>query len=177
MVLKNKFLIFVLYLILTLTGCNPFGPAETDGEGSTIITNQKTPDEVFTNFAYAYNFKDTVVYSDLLDSSFLFIAKNYATTPVSEFTWGRDIDIRATSRMFNAFHTINLIWIRSKDENFTPDNTEYSVYKIYQLTMDGGTQNASINGEAYFELIKKNINPKDSTGTWLISKWLDLATF
>ena len=100
--LKKILLIYPLYFLI-ISGCiNPFAPPLTDKEVNInlIITEQKTPDEVLTNFSYAYSFKDSLIYSDLLDSSFLFISKNYATNPVTDLTWGRDTDIKTTVGLF-----------------------------------------------------------------------------
>ena len=169
--------IAVCIIIFYILACNPFGPAEGEGEGNNILTDQRTPQEVFTNFSYAYNFKDSIVYSDLLDSSFLFISTNYATTPVSEITWGRDIDIKTTVGMFRHFRTLNLLWIADISYGYENDSTEYEVEKTFQLTLDGGQEFPALNGRGKFRLHKRIINPKDSCGVWLLTRWEDQATF
>jgi len=75
-----KKLIILKALVLSVAGLvifrcfNPFAPKLEDaGNQNLIITEQKTPEEVLQNFKYAYVFKDSVLYSDLLDSSFVFI--------------------------------------------------------------------------------------------------------
>jgi hypothetical protein len=79
--MKHHFLF--LAIILVLVSCNPFAPSLTDKESNNSkITQQKTPRDVLTNFRYAYVFKDSLVYSDVLDSSFQFISKNYSVFAV-----------------------------------------------------------------------------------------------
>ena len=68
-------------ITLLLFSCNPFAPTFDDDISTTaiILTDQETPQEVMTNFAFAYNFKDSLVYSDLIDTTFLFLSKNFDT--------------------------------------------------------------------------------------------------
>jgi hypothetical protein len=81
---------------------NPFAPELDDGGLATpLITDQSTPEEVLINFKYAYIFKDSLLYADLLDSSFLFqyFDPNQGTSGIfDDFT--REEDLRATGRFF-----------------------------------------------------------------------------
>ena len=56
---------------------NPFAPAVAGDElqGTLLLTEQKTPDQVLQNFQYAYTFKDSLVYSEILDTAFIFIRR------------------------------------------------------------------------------------------------------
>lgn len=166
--------IAIILLILFSSGCvNPFAPEiKTGGYSSVlIITDQQNPDEVLTNFSYAYNFKDSLVYSDLLDSSFLFISKNYATDPVTDLTWGRDIDIQTTVGLFRHFQNINLVWGGTIFQYYFQDSSVAEIKKTFQLTLNGGVEIPPINGEALFNFAKK------SSGIWKITRWEDLSTF
>ncbi|MGD9898488.1 MAG: hypothetical protein AB7T22_05085 [Calditrichaceae bacterium] len=166
--------IAVILLFISLYGCvNPFAPEIKSGKysSSLIITDQQNPDEVLTNFSYAYNFKDSLVYSDLLDSSFLFISKNYATDPVTDLTWGRDVDIRTTVGLFRHFQNINLVWGGTIFQYYFQDSTEAEIKRTFQLTLNGGVEIPPINGEALFNFAKK------SSGIWKITRWEDLSTF
>lgn len=171
----------VVLLVLLTSGCiNPFAPSLTD-EGidkNLILTEQHSPEEVLINFSYAYNFKDSLVYSDLLDSSFLFISKNFATDPVTDLTWGRDIDIKTTVGMFRHFETLNLIWEGTVYSRFiNQEKTLKEIKKIFNLTINGGTDIPTLRGEALFLFKKKILNESDTTGIWTIIRWEDLATF
>jgi hypothetical protein len=165
--------ICISIILLVILGCNPFAPALVDsGSQPGIITAQKTPDEVLTNFQYAYIYQDSLIYSDVLDSSFLFISKNYGTTPPTDINWGRDVDIRATAGMFRHFKDqIDLTWDDKISERFVGDSTEYEIKILFQLTMGGGVDIPTIRGEALFNFRK---NPSD---IWKITRWEDLSSF
>ncbi len=171
-------LFLLVFVALLLEGCvNPFAPALTEAGGSheLILSEQDTPEGVFVNFSYSYNFKDSLVYSDLLDSTFLFISKNYATTPVTDLTWGRDVDIKTTVGLFRHFQTLNLKWEATIFERFLgTDSSRKEIKKRFQLTFDGGQEIPAINGDALFILKKKTRNKKPF---WQITRWEDLSTF
>ena len=125
-------------LLLFLLACNPFAPELIDsGPQSSIITGQRTPDEVLTNFRYAYVFKDSLIYSDVLDSSFIFISKNYSSIPPTDINWGRDVDIKATVGLFRYFDVLELNWGGKLSEGFGPDSTLYEIKITFQLALIG----------------------------------------
>ncbi len=66
----------VVIAVLTLSNCaNPFAPklGELSTDFGFLLTAQQTPDETLTNFQFAYTFKDSLVYRDLLDDDFVFV--------------------------------------------------------------------------------------------------------
>lgn len=166
---------------LLAVGCNPFAPELTDDLSgkALILTEQKTPQDVLTNFSYAYNFKDSLVYSDLLDSSFLFISKNFATDPVTDLIWGRDVDIKTTVGMFRHFQTINLTWQGTVfNRPLNEDSTVVEIKNTFQLTLNGGSDIPPLNGEALFIFQRKIIGSlPDTTHIWKIIRWEDLSSF
>lgn len=170
-----KYFISFILLILVVFSCNPFAPSLTEGDqNSNTITQQKTPRDVLTNFRYAYVFKDSLVYSDVLDSSFQFISKNYGTSPPTNINWGRDVDIRTTTRLFRHFEFLELEWgaILSKAIPIAQNDSLTSEMKItFQLTLDSGREIPTIKGEALFNFIK------NSEGIWKITRWEDLSSF
>jgi len=173
---------FTILLLLFLTSAcgNPFAPLLTDKNLSKnlLLTEQHTPEDVLINFAYAYNFKDSLVYSDLLDSSFLFISKNFATDPVTNLTWGRDVDLKTTNGLFRHFQTINLVWDGTIFPHFlNQEHTLKEITKTFKLTLDGGVEVPTVTGEALFIFKKKQINPPDTSGIWKIIRWEDRSTF
>ena len=171
MIKSNIFLLIIsVYIVTCLVMCNPFAPELTDGDidAGLIITAQKSPKDVLTNFSFAYNFKDSLVYIDLLDSSFIFISKDFNTDPVTDIKWGRDIDIRATNRMFRYFQSLDLVWGRSVNQSFLDeDSLLYELTTNFQLTIDGGKVYSTITGIALFHFIKK------PSGIWKITRWED----
>lgn len=181
--MKSDYSVTIYFILLIiLSGCiNPFAPSLSDqaGDENAILSDQTTTEGVFVNFSFAYNFKDSLVYSDLLDSSFIFLSKNFATTPVTDLTWGRDTDMRTTAGIFRYFETIDLIWDNeSVSERFlNEDSTLKEIQKTFQLTLNGGSEYPSIRGDALFHLTKSKLNKQDTTKIWRISRWEDLATF
>lgn len=170
----------MVFTLFTLFGCNPFAPSLTSNKqgNQLILTEQKTAEDVLINFSYAYNFKDSLVYSDLLDSSFLFISKNFATDPVTNLTWGRDVDIKTTAGLFRHFQTINLVWDGTIFPHFlNEEKTEKEITKTFKLTLDGGAEVPTITGTALFVFRKRIINPPDTSGIWKITRWEDRSSF
>ena len=111
MIRTSSNILLTLVLVICAGCLNPFAPGLSDGEegGSAILTEQLSPEEVLTNFRYAYTFKDSLVYADLLDSSFQFIYIDYETEQPTSDHWGRDEDIKTTVRMFRHFQSLDLV--------------------------------------------------------------------
>jgi len=171
--MNRLFTVFIISAVVL--GCNPFAPGLSDeGSRHDEITTQRTPRDVLTNFRYAYVYKDSLVYSDILDSAFQFISKNYGTSPPTNINWGRDIDILTTARLFRHFDLLELEWgsILSKNLPISRLDSNLSEIKItFQLTLDGGREIPTIKGEALFNFIR---NPD---GIWKITRWEDLSSF
>ncbi|KAA3617422.1 MAG: hypothetical protein D8M58_02400 [Calditrichaeota bacterium] len=164
--------IFISPFVFLILSCNPFAPSLSDDISNTslILTEQRTPQEVMTNFAFAYNFKDSLVYSDLIDTTFLFISKDYSTDPVTDLTWGRDTELKATSGLFKKSQTLNLIWGGTIFEHEI-DSTHVEMKQLFQLTLDIDFVLRTINSEALF-ILRRN-----SSGRWKITRWEDKAAF
>ena len=106
-------LLYILVLLGLTSHCfNPFAPKlDNTGNQSIVITEQRSPDEVLQNFLYAYTFKDSLVYADLLDSSFVFVYFDPNIGSSGRFvSWGRDVDLKTTGQLFRNAETINLTW-------------------------------------------------------------------
>lgn len=91
---------------------NPFAPKlEKTLNFDLLITEQKTPEDVLQNFKLAYFFRDSLLYSELLDSSFTFIYFDPNIESSGRFvSWSRDTDLRTTGRLLREFDVINLVW-------------------------------------------------------------------
>ena len=147
---------------------NPFAPKLIDSEDSDlIITDQKTPDEVLQNFKYAYVFKDSVLYSDLLDSSFVFIYFDPNLESSGRFvSWGRDIDLKTTGRLLRNFDVIDLIWNSTIYSFNQEDRAEYS--KSFNLSLIKNNETLNLSGNAIFIFEKSEFDEK-----WRIVQWKD----
>ncbi len=164
----------ILLFFIFLFGCsNPFAPAltESDLKVTAILTEQLSPQDVLTNFRYAYTFKDSLIYSELLDSTFLFISTNYSTSPPTDINWGRDVDLKTTAGLFRHFNTLELFWGAILLENYRSDSTLSEIKITFQLTLDGGREIPTLKGEALFNFARRN------KGIWKITRWEDLSSF
>jgi len=168
----NRLLVLAsVSLLFTSLNCwNPFAPKlDTSSHGALILTEQKTPDEVLQNFSYAYTSKDSLLYSDLLDSSFVFVYEDY---DLGRFvSWGRDVDLRSTGRLFRSFDVIDLTWNKEaySDTSFSSSNQMIiEIPKPYRLNLYGTQGDFALSGTAVFSFSK---SPFDSK--WRIIRWKD----
>ncbi|MBD3224836.1 MAG: hypothetical protein GF313_08910 [Caldithrix sp.] len=177
----TQYTVYTIVLVLMFGCVNPFAPALSKGDkqGQLILTDQETPEAVLKNFSYAYNFKDSLVYSDLLDSSFQFIYNDFTTDPVTKDSWGRDVDIKTTVGLFHHFQTLNLEWGGTIFENFlNEEKSRKEIKKTFTLTFDGGELIPTIKGEALFIFKKKIMGTlPDTSSIWKITRWEDLSRF
>ncbi len=165
-----KFFIIVLSLIVSCF--NPFAPKlEKLGRSDLIITGQATPQEVLQNFQYAYVFKDSILYAELLDSSFVFIYFDPNQEPSGRFvSWGRDVDLRTTGRLFHNFNIIDLIWNSTIVDTiyFVNGDSLAETYRSFNLSLAKTEETLNITGIAIFNFKKCDYDKK-----WRITLWKD----
>ncbi len=161
-------IIFSLFLTCT----NPFAPklADKDSQHVFLLTNQESPDDLLSNFQYAYTFKDSLVYSELFDSSFTFVSWNFNVSPPEPIEWGRDTELKTTGRMFRFFNNLDLTWnvrdtIFIDTVNTPPARVDEKI--TFTLTIDGGTTIPTLNGEVIFQYVRRGKK-------WFIARWEDL---
>ncbi|RMF56683.1 MAG: hypothetical protein D6743_19860 [Calditrichaeota bacterium] len=155
--------------LCTVAGCvNPFAPRlDNAGQQNALLTEQKTPEEVLQNFAYAYTFRDSLLYADLLDSSFVFEFFDPTLGESGAFeSWGREVELRTTGGLFRAFDAIELIWLNTLYQS-TVSPTEEILYKNFRLTLVGSDLNFTLQGYAIFTF------RLDADGRWRIKRWVD----
>lgn len=160
-------------LIIMFIGClNPFAPKlGQSGRSDLIITGQLNHQEVLQNFQYAYVFKDSVLYAELLDSSFVFIYFDPNQDPSGRFvSWGRDVDLRATGRLFRNFNIIDLIWNSTIVDTIYDINGEFraETFRTFNLTLITNEESFNITGVAVF-----NFKKCDYDNKWRITLWKD----
>ncbi|MCB0258235.1 MAG: hypothetical protein KDI38_17365 [Calditrichaeota bacterium] len=175
-IIRINYNLFVLCLLagLLLTCNNPFAPgtADENERGSLLLTSQRNPDEVLQNFQYAYTFKDSLVYSELFDSTFTFISTNFNVSPPEPIVWGRDQELRTVGRMFRFFNTLDLTFnsVIDRDtlEFSAGDNLPLRIEDniTFTLTLDGGSTIPTLLGEVIFVYVRRE-------NRWLISRWED----
>lgn len=165
----NSCKIFCPLALMVLAGCwNPFAPELDKGNlAGELITEQKTPEEVLANFKYAYTFKDSLLYADLLDSAFVFQYFDPEQGPSGLFvSWTRETDLQTTGSLLRAFDIINLEWL----------NTVYSLRegedeilaKSFRLDLSSADAGFTASGFAIFTF---RFNDRDRK--WRVVRWVD----
>lgn len=149
---------------------NPFAPKLAEGENDDpLISDQTTIEGVFENFRYAYIFKDTVVYGNLLADDFTFVYRDYDQGV--DVSWGRQEDMISTLRMFNATQSLDIIWnevIVSIGDTIVQD-----ISRGFNLTVVfNPTDIIRVQGRAIMRL--KRLNQKSP---WKIIMWRDESNF
>ena len=155
--MRKKRLIYIILISLIATlivACNnPFAPSLADGSSSDqIISDQKTVAGVFSNFCYAYNFKDTLVYSNLLDKDFTF---TYYLDNGDKSSWDKQMDIIKTNKLFQNAYKIELVWndIWSELEYSEGETLMMNVNRRFTLTVYySATVYDYAFGNAFFKL-------------------------
>lgn len=176
----RSFLILTLSLFCSVfcSVCfNPFAPElDERSDLSNVITEQQTPDEVLQNFRYAYTFKDSILYSKVVDESFVFEYFDTNLEPSGGFrTWGRDVDLQTTGSLFRSFDVIELIWLNTlfteRDTLFVDEQIVELIERQFirfNLNLFGSDLNFIISGTAIFTFKQKEGDDK-----WRITRWKD----
>jgi hypothetical protein len=160
------FIVIILIAFGVLTSCeNIFSPALDDSGSTNIISDQMTIDGVFTNFKYAYTFKDTSVYSALLTEDFLFTYRDYESG--FDVSWDKSTEMRTTSRLFQNSQKTDIIW--NNVTVFLGDSLNFNVKRSFNLTV---TFNPS-NVVRLFGFADMNFSRPDINSPWKIKKWRD----
>jgi hypothetical protein len=167
---RNKLVRLCLALaVLTASRCfNPFAPSlEQNASPNVKITVQQSPEEVLQNFIYAYTFKDSLVYDNILDSAFVFVYfdPNLGTSGLFA-SWNRDVDLKTTGRLFRNFETLTLVWDSTIYEDLQAGSAELA--KTLHLHLFGPQGEFNLTGNAVFNF---RLSPWD--GKWRITRWKD----
>lgn len=161
----------VLFTFLFLSCVNPFAPKLATEQIATtgFLADQKTINGLFQNFIYAYTFRDTSVYSQLIGSNFTFVYRDYDNS--QDVAWGRDDEMRSTGMMFQLVNRLVLTW----DNTYPVDSTDIHavVTRGFSLTVAFNPADIEdVAGKAYFVLDRAS-----SSDPWRISMWRDESNF
>lgn len=155
-----------------LIGCtNPFAPKldQSDDTGLPPVSDQKNIEGVFQNFQYAYTFKDSTIYGQLLSSDFTFTYRDYDQG--FDVTWGRDDDMNSTYGLFQNAQRLDLIW--NNIILSTQDSLSANIVRSFNLTITfNPTDVVRVDGRVNLAL-KKDL----STQVWRINRWIDESNF
>lgn len=164
---KKIHIVFLLALMsLAFASCeNIFAPSIDNSSSGQILSDQKTIEGVFTNFRYAYTFKDTSVYSALLTDDFMFTYTDYESG--FDVSWDKPTEMRTTSRLFDNSLKTEVVW-----NNITVmigDSLNMNVKRSFNLTI---TFNPS-NIVRLYGFADMNLTRQVADGVWRIKKWRD----
>jgi len=164
--------------VFSVTGClNPFAPQIDDGSILTeLVTDQSTPEEVLSNFQYAYTFRDSLLYSDVLDSAFVFQYFDPDQGSSGLFvSWTRETDLKTTGQLLRSFDVVALEWLNTiyslSDTVVTPQGgreAQETLAKSFRLDLSNPDVAFTVSGFAIFTLRQ---DPHDSK--WRIMRWVD----
>lgn len=159
-------------VFVSVFGCtNPFAPKLDENFDDTTqpISDQKDIDGVFQNFRYAYTFKDTTIYSGILNSDFSFTYRDYDQG--FDVSWGREEDIRTTYGLFQNSQRLELIW--NNIILMTSDSVSANIIRTFNLTITfNPTDVVRVDGRVNLALKKES-----QTQVWKISGWIDESNF
>ncbi len=158
---------FIVILLLSFGCTNPFAPAldRSPSTGDGIISDQKNIDGVFKNLQYAYAFKDTLIYSGLLNEKFNFTYRDYDLG--ADISWGKEEEMKVTYGLFQNSQRLDLIW--NNIVTITEDSTR--IIRGFNLTITfNPTDIIYIDGKVNLELKKRD-------SKWEILRWIDESNF
>ncbi|MFH0989642.1 MAG: hypothetical protein V1799_06455 [bacterium] len=168
-----KQLLIIVPMVLFFLSCNPFAPAldESDQEGSSILGDPKTIEGIFQQMKYAYTFKDTTIYGQLLASDFIFVYRDYERAV--DVTWGRDQEMLTAYRMFQNVQRLDLVWNNMFSFSVDSTSTQAFISRNFNLTV---TFNPSdilrVDGYASFVFARHSADE-----SWRILRWKDESNF
>ncbi len=152
-----------------LVSCiNPFAPKLNDEIGSAgdLISDLKTVDGVFQNLQYAYTFKDTTIYGELISRGFSFSFRDYELGV--DISWGRDEEMKVTNGLFHNTERIDLIW----NNIVAISSDSVNIIRSFNLTITfNPTDIIFVDGRVNLDL-RKNEEQK-----WQIVNWIDESNF
>jgi hypothetical protein len=159
-----------IFLAVAAIGCtNPFAPKldEQISSVSSTLGDQRTVQGVFQNIQYAYTYRDTLIYGNLLHPDFRF--EYYNSDRDADMRFLRDEEMRITNNLFKGADQIDLQWndIISQDG----DSLQVDVTRNYNLKVVlPGNEVFRIDGRARLRLVRES--PEQ---VWLIKIWYDAS--
>ncbi len=143
----------VCSLIIVSSCDNIFSPGLDLSTPSSILTDQKTVEGLFQNFKYAYTFKDTTVYGNLISEDFIFIY--------------RPTEMRTTNGLFLSAQKLEIIWNNIVFQG--GDSLIQNVKRSFNLTITFNPNDITrING-----FVDMNLYRNSSEDVWKIQRWRD----
>jgi hypothetical protein len=144
---------------------NIFSPKLDVTTPASILTDQKTIEGVYQNFKYAYTFKDSTVYGNLLAEDFVFTYRDYESG--FDVSWDRATEMRTTTGLFNNAQKLEVVWNNIIFQG--GDSLEQTVKRSFNLTITFNPSDVvRLNGFADMAF-KRN----STEAVWKITRWRD----
>lgn len=159
---------YCLIMISAYSCVNPFAPGidVNIGKNNSIISDQRTVDGIFQNLQYAYSFKDTLIYGQVLDKNFSFSFRDYDRAV--DVSWGRDDEMRVTYGLFQNTQRLDLVW--NNIVSISADST--GIVRSFNLTITfDPTDIVYVEGRVNLTLLK------DTDKKWKLLRWIDESNF
>lgn len=153
-------------LIITLSSCeNIFSPKLDSSTPTSILTDQKTIEGLFQNFKYAYTFKDTTVYGNLLAQDFIFTYRDYDLG--FDVSWDRATEMRTTNGLFQTAQKLEVIWNNIIFQG--GDSLNQNVKRSFNLTITFNPSDVTrLNG-----FVDMTFRRNSADDIWKILRWRD----
>ena len=148
--------------------CNPFAPGLGEGDPNDgLLGDQTTIVGFFQVFRSAYELRDISIYEPLIDSSFVFIYRDFEVQ--IDRQWGFTQELETTRRMFQSANWIQLQWNQIIAEDLTGENRRSRIIRSFNLAISiEGSDVLRGDGNVNFTLIRP-----DSAAAWQLSRWRD----
>jgi hypothetical protein len=168
---QNKYYLLIILITASIIfgSClNPFSPKiDNSTNNQNILSDQKTVEGVFLNFKYAYTFKDTSIYGQLLAEDFVFTYYDYDLGV--EVSWDRPTDMKTTNGLFQNTQDLTLIWNNIVFQE--GDSLFVDVKRSFNLTITFNP-NDVIN---FFGFADLTLARNNASEIWRIKRWKDLT--
>ncbi len=170
--ISKKIKLLLSILITAVSACtNPFAPAydEDYDDNRPPISDLTTIEGVFQNFQYAYTFKDTLIYGELIGSDFIFTYRDYEQG--FDVSWARDDEMRSTYGLFENSQRLDLIW--NNIVLSTIDSLDANIVRSFNLNITfNPTDVVRVDGR-----VNLSLEQDPETKKWRITRWLDESNF
>lgn len=159
--------------LFVLTACNPFAPGLDDsptGPGS-LLGDRTTPEGLFQYIAYAYTFRDTTIFGQVLHDEFQFTYRDYDIG--ADVTWNRDEEMRITHALFQNVQQLELIWNNVLSQSIDSAGVFATVSRNFNLTVTYNPSDID-RADGYVTMTMVRLSSADP---WQIIRWRDESNF
>ena len=166
-------IIIIGIAVAHVAACNPFAPGLDTGSdgGESILGDQSTIEGVFQNMKYAYTFRDTTIYGQLLNSDFVFVFRDYDRGV--DISWGRDEEMRTTNGLFRNVQRLDLVWNNIISLSVDSSDKASDVSRNFNLTVTFNPGDIiRVEGYASLALMRR-----EADSPWMIVRWRDVSNF